>query len=403
MNTLRVLLAAPPSRSRPAPWALFDDAGRCVQRGNDTPDAWPVSERREAVLGADLVRIVALKIPPMPPTRLAGAAAFALEDQLVTTGEAPTIAVSAQQADGTVLACVAARDAIAAVVASEPPFDRIVAEPALAPIHAGWTWYASNAQGGFVRRSDGSAFAVGAKSAPSDLPPELVSALTQAAHAGASPRSVGVAHTCDEATLAQWTRELGIPFTRVPPWRWDNATPEAFAAAPNMRAGEFAHASPAQPARIARLFRPALALAAAALLLQIGATVVEWAWLKVDVWRTAQKITALAREADLPDTTSPDAAARAIARWHADLRHRVGQPAPSDALPLLARAAPALSSLSPNAMKSATYADGAWTIELGAVDGGALAGVDRTMTGAGVTTLQAKTGGGYRMRLYLAP
>ena len=29
--------------------------------------------------------------------------------------------------------------------------------------------------------------------------------------------------------------------------------------------------------------------------------------------------------------------------------------------------------------------------------------VDRTMTGAGVTTLQAKTGGGYRMRLYLAP
>jgi type II secretion system protein L len=403
MNTLRVLLAAPPSRSYSAPWALFDDAGRCVQRGSDTSDGWPRSERREAVLAAEVVRVVALKVPPMPPTRLAAAAAFALEDQLATTGEAPTIAVSTQQADGTVLACVVASDAIAAVVATEPPFDRVVAEPALAPIHPGWTWYASGTQTGFVRRADGSAFAVGAKPAPSDLPPELVSALRQASRAGATPRSVSVALACDDAALARWTRELGIPFTRVAPWRWDDATPEAFAAAADMRAGEFARASPAQPARIAKLFRPALALAILVLLLQIGATIVEWAWLKLDVWRTARAITALAREADLPDTTSPDAAARAISRWHADLRHRAGQTAPSDALPLLARAAPALSSLSPNAVKSATYTDGAWTIELGAVDTGALAGVDRALTGAGVTTLQAKTGGGYRMRLSLAP
>ena len=240
MSTLRVLLAAPPSRSRPASWALFDDAGRCVQRGSDAPDGWPRGERCEAVLAAEVVRVVALKVPPMPPTRLAAAAAFALEDQLATTGDAPTIAVSAQQADGTVLACVAARDAIAAVVAREPPFDRIIAEPALAPIHTGWTWYASGAQGGFVRRADGSAFAVGSNPAPSELPAELVAALTQAARAGASPRLVGVAQACDDATLARWTRELGIPFTRVAPWRWDNATPEAIAAAPDMRVGEFA-------------------------------------------------------------------------------------------------------------------------------------------------------------------
>jgi hypothetical protein len=403
MNTLRVLLAAPPSRSRPAPWALFDDAGRCVERGTGSSDDWPRSERREAVLAADLVRMVALNVPPMPPTRLAAAAAFALEDQLATTGEAPMIAVSAQQADGTVLACIAARDAIAAVVAWVPPFDRIIAEPALAPLHAGWTWYASAAQGGFVRRSDGSAFAVGSSSAPAELAPELVSALTQAARAGASPRLVGVAQACDDATLARWTRESGIPFNRVAPWRWDNATPEAFAAAPDMRVGDFAHMRSAQPTQIARLFRPALALVAFALLLQIGATVVEWAWLKLDVWRTARAITALAREAGLPDTESPDAAANAIARWHADLRHRVGQTAPSDALPLLARAAPALSSLPASAVKSATYAGGAWTIELGGVDIGALAGVDRTLTGSGVTALQAKTGAGYRMRLSLSP
>jgi hypothetical protein len=402
MTTLRVLLAAAPSQSRPASWALFDDAGRCVQRGTES-DAWPRSDRREAVLAADLVRIVALKLPSMPPTRLAGAVAFALEDQLATTAEAPRIAVSAQQSDGSVLACIAAREAISAAVAREPPFDRVIGEPALAPIHAGWTWYASAAHGGFVRRSDGSAFAVGAKSAPSELPPELVAALTQTARAGASPRLVGVAHACDDAALARWTRELGIPFTRVAPWRWDSATPEAFDAAPDLRVGEFAHASSVQPARIVRLFRPAFTIAALALLLQIGAIIAEWAWLKLDVWRTGGAIMALAREAGLPDTGSPDAAAHAIAQWHADLRHRVGQAAPSDALPLLARAAPALSSLPPSTVKSATYAGGAWTIELGAVDSGALAGVDHALTGAGITALQAKTGGGYRMRLSLAP
>ena len=68
----------------------------------------------------------------------------------------------------------------------------------------------------------------------------------------------------------------------------------------------------------------------------------------------------------------------------------------------LARAAPALSSLPSNALKSAIYADGAWTTELGAVDGPALTRVDRELTSAGVAALQAKTAGGYRMRLSLA-
>src|SRR5207237_9714209 len=103
-----------------------------AEQGNDPSDAWPRSGRREAVLAADLVRIVALKVPPMPPTRLAAAAAFALEDQLATTGDAPTIAGSPPHADGTVLARIAAARALAAVVAWVPPFDRIIPERALA-------------------------------------------------------------------------------------------------------------------------------------------------------------------------------------------------------------------------------------------------------------------------------
>jgi len=402
MNTLRVLFTAAPSSSRRESWALFDDAGHGVQRGRDIPEDWPRADRREAVLAADLVRIVALTLPPMPATRLAGAAAFALEDQLATTGQPPAIALSAQEPDGRVHACVAARDLVAAVAEWVPPFDRVVAEPALAPIHGEWTWYASGADAGFVRRADGSAFAVGSQPSPSRLPAELDSALTQAARSGESPASVGVAHACDDATLAQWTRGAGIPFVRASPWRWDTAMADAFAAAPDLRIGEFANAPSVEPGRIARLFRPALAIAATAIALMIAATVIEWAWLKFDVWRVSRSILALARDADVRDAASADAATRAIAKWHADLRHRVGQSAPADALPLLARAAPALSSLPSNALKSATYADGAWTIELATVDDAALARVDRALANAGVAALQAKTAGGYRMRLAIA-
>ena len=122
------------------------------------------------------------------------------------------------------------------------------------------------------------------------------------------------------------------------------------------------------------------------------------------MWRTARSISSLAHEAGLATTDSADADARAIVKWHADLRHRAGQAAPADAVPLLARAAPALSSLPSAALKSATYADGAWTIELGAVDAAALVAVDYALRGAGATALQAKTGGGgYRMRIFPTP
>ena len=120
MTTLRVLLAAAPASTQAEAWALFDAGGRRVRRGRDVPSAWPAAERCEAVLAADLVRVVALELPPMPPSRLVAAAAFALEDQLATTEEPPSIAVTPQRADGTVLATVAPRSIVAAAASQRP-------------------------------------------------------------------------------------------------------------------------------------------------------------------------------------------------------------------------------------------------------------------------------------------
>jgi hypothetical protein len=87
MTTLRVLLAAPPASARAEPWALFDDAGRVVERGRATPDRWPSATRREAVLAASLVRVIALALPPMSASRVAARGAFALEDRLAATDD----------------------------------------------------------------------------------------------------------------------------------------------------------------------------------------------------------------------------------------------------------------------------------------------------------------------------
>ena len=162
-------------------------------------------------------------------------------------------------------------------------------------------------------------------------------------------------------------------------------------------------ATPCHVAGVARLFRPALAIAGVALALHVSATLAQWAWFKWSDWRSARALVELARDAGMPDATSPDAALRAIARRHADLRHRAGLSAPADALPLLARAAPALSALPAGALKSAIYADGAWTMELASLDGASLAAMDRSLSNAGVSALQAKTSAGHRVRITLSP
>jgi hypothetical protein len=402
MSVLRLLLSAPPSASRAEAWALFDDAGRVVDRGRAAPDRWPSAGVREAVLAASLVRVIPLALPPMSAARVASAAAYALEDRLAVTDDAPAIGVSTPRADGSVIAAVVSRRTLDAVIATTPRFARVLVEPALAPVHAAWTWYASDAGGGFVRTSDGGAFAVASSPGGATLPPELTAALTQAARKGHAPREVIVAERCTPDVLASWRAACGVPFVAGTPWRWDAATSTAFADAPDLLSHD---ATPAtqQPGERWRMLRPAIAIAVAALALNIAATIGQWAWLKYSSWSAARSIVAAAQSAGIADATTADAALRALARQDAAMRHRAGAIASDDALPLLARAAPALATLPSGAIKSAAFVDGAWTVELAALDAPALSALDRRLQDAGLAPLQAKTNAGYRMRVTAAP
>ncbi|HEX2390505.1 MAG TPA: type II secretion system protein GspL [Casimicrobiaceae bacterium] len=401
---LRVFLVGPPASDRADPWLRFGGDGRVVARGRDHASRWPADAQTEIVLAARHVRLVALALPPMPRNRLPQAARFAVEDQLASAPDESSVA--AQRANGTVLAAIASRALIDAVV-DGARVTRVVPESALAPAGDGWAWYASAAGDGFVRRHDGSTFPVGAveRAAPgnSDLPPELVIALAQAQRTDQAPACINVAFPIDDAHLARWSSETGVRFDSAPAWTWEQAGAAAFASAPDFVERDGAVESASQRSSVLQRFRPSFVLVALALVVHFGALLGQLAWLQVSAWRVSRDLIAQAASAGSSVAASPSAAFAAVARRYDAALRRAGKPTSSDALPLLARAAPSIASLPPGSLKSMHYANDAWTLELANVGPDRISGVTQALDRAGVAAISAAAAGGTRMRLTLDP
>lgn len=401
---LRVFLPGPPRADRADAWVRYAGDGRPLDRGRDVPSHWPADARTEGVLAADQARLIALALPPMPRERLQGAARYALEDQIAGSVDDSSIAIADPHGGSTCVVALAATATIRAIAAHPRRFARIVPESALAPRDSGWTWCASRTGSTFVRRADGSAFTVGdAQPAGADLPSDLAAALAQAARARSPAAGVHVAFAADAQHLASWSRTAGVPFVAASAWQWEQASPASFAGAPDFLRETAQARTRASPVLVSRAFRPALLLAAFALLLYLGGLVLQWSWLAFDDWRIARALVGEAAAAQLPDATTPASAFAAIAHRNALLRHRLLQSAPADALPLLARAAPSLGALPAGALRAARYAGDAWTLELGKLDPVALSRTTRNLAAAGIDALAAPTASGTRMRLSLAP
>lgn len=398
---LRVFLPAPPRADRADRWIRVNADGRIVDRGQDVPSRWPADAAIEAVLAADQVRVIALALPPMPRERLRGAVRYALEDRIATPLDESAIAI-AEPRNGTCVVAVASAALIRETTNHERRFARIVSESALAPLADGWTWCASSAGDGFVRRHDGSAFAVQGIDDDGSLPAELAAALAQAKRANDAPASVHAAFAAEPSRLAQWTQASGVPFASAPAWQWDQVNEAAYASAPDFLRDAQRTEGKSASASAWRTFRPALVLAALALAIHLGGLIVQWSWLGVERWRLAGALVDTAKAAQLPDAQSTDAAAQAISRQYSAARHRASQPAPADALPLLARAAPALAELPAGALRSARYAGDAWTVDLVKLDASTLSRLERRLGDAGLDALAAPASGGTRMRLSLA-
>jgi hypothetical protein len=168
-----------------------------------------------------------------------------------------------------------------------------------------------------------------------------------------------------------------------------------------LRQGEFVDAALRRDhAATARAWRPALAIALAALAVFAVASVGTWIYNGVDAWRDQRAAIALARDAGAGNEAADFASAMAtIAQRYTDAQHAARAAAPGDALPLLARAAPALAAVPAGKWKRAVYASGAWTLEFSALDDATRDALVRRLAGAGLTALSATSAGGLRVRI----
>lgn len=404
MTTLRVLLDAAPAAERAADWALFAAGGRLVRTGRGRPSDWPARDSSEAVIAATCGRLVTLTLPPLPAQRAAAAAGYALEDQLAGAPEESHAAFGAQAADGTVRGAIVSDSWMRAFIAGSQRagirWDHIVLESDLArPPASGWCWCArSTADAGFVVTDRGASIGVGA-AREDGLPAELMLAIKAAGQHAPRVVRVDIGGVGPER-LAQAKAQTGVAFSAGAAWRWQDATPQAFASAVDLTKTGADPGAPSPRSTAMRLFRPALAIAALALGIHMIATLGQWLWLGWQTHAVQRELVAIAQAA-----ASESAAAmpplQAIGRRDAELRHRAGLAARDDFLPLLARAAPALATLPAGVVRSLRYADGHVVLELQKSDTAQIARVQRELQGHGLTAIAAATATGVRLRLGL--
>ena len=407
VTTLRVFVDAPPDPGRAAEWALFDGANRILQRGRDRPTSWPAADRREAVIAAGHGRLAAVTVPTLPPGRASAAARFALEDQLADAPEASHVALLPQSADGSVRAAIVAdewmRNFVAASKRCGIDWDRVILESDLAPASPGiWRWCAASvSEAGFVSTDRGATIGVGP--ARAEAPPgELVLALAGAGER--APANVRVDSADSSPTLlANAKAQTRIEFVAGTPWRWTDAPPTSFAAAIDLLTGAYGAAPRARAADFTRLLRPALWIVAIAIGVAIMASIGEWLWLR---WQTAaieRELQSIARSAvpDYVPETGNVTPAVALMRRERELKHRAGLAARDDFVPLLARAAPAVATLPPGALRALAYGDGHLVLELQKVDAAQTSRVQRELQQTGLVAIAAPTASGARLRIGL--
>lgn len=399
MTTLRVRLAAPFDATAASAWWRAGEDGRVIDRGVGPPSQWPAGDRVEVAVAAGDVRIATLALPPMNDARRSAAAAFALEDQLAAPSGSSHLRVSAPASPGgPTVARIVDRSTLEWLDSRRPVIGRVVAEPDLVPQDGAWHWCIDGGGRGFVRRSDGSAFAAGPET-DAGLPAELTAALAQARRAqGRTPLRIVVDGAVSPERLAAWSQAHGASFVRGTPWSLEQVPTRAWAAAPDLRDG-LASTQGRASASVAHRFAPALWLAVAALALHLVGTTGTWVRDRYLAWRADRAVVAIAGDRGIADASDARTAEAALAKRAAAAAHAAGRTAEGDLLPLLARAAPALAALPAGTLRKLTYGDRRLVAELASLDEARVSSLVRELSVAGLAPVAAPAAGGVRIAM----
>jgi general secretion pathway protein L len=314
----------------------------------------PAADEVAVVLPAARMAFARARLPHGPVAKLARLAPFAIEDAIAPSPESVRTALVRHLGDGEWLVAVLDRswfdDALAALADEGAEPDRVIAESALVPYVPGaWSavWHGA---GGFVVIDDAEAIALDA-TVDARAPLALKLAADERRGRADAPQSVRVftARGAEPPDLARWSDALHVPVAAAGPWRPESIDARAIAAV-DLRA-EGTDAMLREHGRLARL-RPAALVAAIVLGVHGLLTVGDWLRLRFEAAGLRAAAEANYRTA-FPDARTVVDPALQMARGVAGLRRAAGEPDPADALPLLARLAPALQAadVRPQALK----------------------------------------------------
>ena len=356
---LRVRIPEAPSDGDAAgqcrhPWALHDSRGALIQSGADTIAALPRAQHVELIAPASRVLLTRTALPARGRQRTRQILRFAIEDRITEEPDRVHVALGMQGAGGEHAVAIVEREWlrgwIAAFTAAGHVLRSMQVETGALPAEPDAWSVLWRSDGGFVRTGAQSGMALDAGS-PTAPPAALQLALQEAEAGGSAPRALAVyADGEDEAVpdLEAWSARLRMPCENAGRWDWARAPDGPVL---ELLQGEFAPAG--RTADWSR-FRPAIAIAALIVIVQVFGTLVHWATLRYEKSRLQSEMHALFRKS-FPDAQAIVDPPLQMQRSLAALRRAAGEAQAGDFLPLLARFSSALATAPQARVRNVTY------------------------------------------------
>jgi general secretion pathway protein L len=303
----------------------------------------PPAEEITVVVPASRVSHVRASLPRGPVAKLARLAPFAIEDAIAPSPESVRTALVRDLGDGDWIVAVLDREWLERTVdelaaeGAEP--DRMIVESALVPCESGtWTvvWHGS---GGFVVLDGAEAVMLDA-SLDGRPPLALKLAADERRGRADAPRGVHVlaAGAAELPDVARWSDSLHLPVSSGGRWRPETIDARRIAAADLL---EEAAAPGWRDGGLLGRLRPAALVAGIVLGVHGLLTAGDWLRLRYEAGALRSEMEAQFRKA-FPDARAVVDPALQMGRSVAGLRRAAGEPDAADAIPLLARIAPAL-------------------------------------------------------------
>lgn len=349
-------------------WVLRARSGEALRRGSDPLAQIPRAPSVVGILSQEMVLVRSVRLPPGRRARTPVALAAAIEPYLLSDPAANHVIALGDESDGTTVIAAVARawlDAcVAALAASGHAPERLAIESDLVGKAAG-TWTAvCHADGGFLCTGRRHVETLDA-CAPGAVP-QALRLLVSAAPPDSRPGTLAVhGHSGLGLDATHWARELGVAVEARGPWDWIEATALERGSPHNAMSDLLRRvASSGDAAPPARRWRLPVALAAAALVLHVGATALWWAQRSAERTALNERIGAAFQRAVGPQVPLVDAriqTERALDR----ARRAAGEYADADFVPLLARVAALATTagLPPGALRTLAYSPGSLVLE----------------------------------------